>query len=184
MANYDKYMMVGSRVDIAKAFNSEELLSPCAVVMDGAFKTETDLYEDRFINEWKITVNTPNPTKSPAPTPTDFESPYSVAYQGEGLKTDELNVGEFNVTEVGDPMGDFYSYFPVDTALYFEDSEGKQYDLYHITSKGDYENYGEKFSFEENTESFTITWQDDIPGDKGEMLTGFVVRTTPYVDQR
>ena len=181
MANYDKYMMVGERLDIAKAFNSQELLSPCAVVMDGEFFTERGLFEDSgLIEEWTIEVQTSSPKKS---VPTGFIARWQVAYNGEGLKTGELSIHDFETGDGEHMMSDFYSYFPEGTGLGLI-GDGDKKGLWHINSKGDYVYDGEKFSFEENTESFTITWQDDIPGDKGEIVSGFVVRTTPYVDPR
>lgn len=180
MAEYtfDKYMMAGERVDVAKAFNSMELISPFAVLMDGDFYTENGLYESGLIGDWAIRVTTSSPKKSAAPTPTEFKSPYPVAYDGQGLKTDELDVNGFDAD--GLSMDDFYSYFPANTALNLINAADGTEGLWHINSKGDYEYDGETFTFAEDTECFTITWQDDIPGDKGEIVTGFVVRTTPH----
>ena len=176
MAEYtfDKHMMAGERVDIAKAFNDgNELLSPFAVLMGGDFFTENGLYESGLIGDWYIRIATPNPTKSAAPTPTEFERPWTVAYNGEGLKTWELTVDDFE-------MADIYSHFPAGTGLQLVNEAADFQGLWHINSKGDYEYDGETFTFAEDTQSFTITWQDDIPGDKGEIVTGFVVRTTPH----
>lgn len=177
MAEYtfDKHMMAGERVDIAKAYNDgNELLSPFAVLMDGDFYTENGLYEKSgLIEDWTITISTSNPKKAPASTPTEFVCRVSVAYEGQGLKTEELTVDNFETEDGLRPMSNSYSYFPAGAQLGMDD-------FWHINSKGDYEYDGENFSFEENTQSFTITWQDDIPGDKGEIVTGFVVRTTPH----
>lgn len=178
MAEYtfDKYMMAGERIDIAKAYNDgNELLSPFAVVIDGEFFTENGLYESGLINNWQIRIATPNSTRSAIPEPTEFEYNWSVAYNGEGLKTWELTVEDFE-------MAGLYSHFPAGTRLQLV-NEGPDFEgLWYINSKGDYEFAGKTFTFAEDTESFTITWQDDIPGDKGEIVTGFVVRTTPYTE--
>lgn len=184
MAEYtfDKHMMAGERIDIAKAFNDgNELLSPFAVRMDGDFYTENGLYESGLINDWYIRVLTSNPKKSAVPTPTEFKCPWPVAYEGQGLKTWELSVDDFEaITEEGGMMAEFYSFIPANTALNLINAADGTEGLWHINSKGDYEYDGKKFTFAEDTESFTITWQDDIPGDKGEIVTGFVVRTTPH----
>lgn len=179
MAEYtfDKHMMAGERIDIAKAYNDgNELLSPFAVVMDGEFFTENGLYEKSgLMSDWYIRVLTSNPKKSPKPEPTEFGYPWTVAYEGQGLKTWELTTSDFE-------MAEFYSYFPAGTGLQLMNAADGFEGLWHINSKGDYAYDGETFSLEEKTESFTITWQDDIPGDKGEIVTGFVVRTTPYTE--
>lgn len=176
MAEYtfDKHMMAGERIDIAKAFNDgNELLSPFAVLMGGDFFTENGLYESGLIGDWQIRIAAPNPKKSPIPVPTEFEYNLTVAYNGEGLKTWELTVDDFE-------MADFYSHFPAGTGLQLVNGDADFEGLWYINSKGDYEFAGKTFTFAEDTESFTITWQDDIPGDKGEIVTGFVVRTTPH----
>lgn len=185
MAEYtfDKYMMAGERMDIAKAFNDgNELHSPFAVVMDGDFYTEKGLCDEAgLIEDWFIRLTTSNPKKSAAPT--EFEYNWLVAYNGEGLKTWELAVDNFiAITEEGEPMAEFYSFIPANTALNLINAADGTEGLWHINSKGDYVYDGTKFSFEEDTQSFTITWQDDIPGDKGEIVTGFVVRTTPHTE--
>lgn len=178
MAEYtfEKHMMAGEMIDIAKAFNDgNELLSPFAVVMDDEFFTENGLYESGLINIWQIRIAAPNPTKSATPEPTEFEYNWSVAYNGEGLKTWELTTSDFE-------MAGLYSHFPAGTGLQLV-NEGADFEgLWYINSKGDYEFAGKTFTFAEDTESFTITWQDDIPGDKGEIVTGFVVRTTPHTE--
>ena len=186
MAEYtfDKYMMAGERIDIAKAYNDGyELLSPFAVVMGGDFYTESGLYESGLIGDWYIRVSTSNPKKSAAPTPTEFKCPRTVAYNGEGLKTWELTVDDFEaITEEGEMMAEFYSFIPANTALNLINAADGTEGLWHFNSKGDYEYDGTEFTFAEDTDSFTITWQDDIPGDKGEIVTGFVVRTTPHTE--
>lgn len=184
MANYDKYMMAGERIDIAKAFNGGELLSPFAVLMDDDFFTEKGLNDEAgLVSDWYIRLGTSSPKKAPASTPTEFNCGISVAYHGEGLKTGELGVNEFEaITEEREGMADFYSFIPAGTGLRLMNAADGFESLWHISSKGDYVYDGTKFSFEEDTESFTITWQDDIPGDKGEMVTGFVVRTTPHTE--
>lgn len=175
MAEYtfDKHMMAGEGIDIAKAYNDgNELFSPFAVLMDGEFFTENGLYEKSgLIEDWYLRVLTSNPKKSAAPT--EFVCTFPVAYEGQGLKTEELTVDNFE-------MVDSYSYFPVGAELSVVNIHVDSF--WHINSKGDYEYDGERFTFAEDTESFTITWQDDIPGDKGEILTGFVVRTTPHTE--
>lgn len=185
MAEYtfDKHMMAGEMIDIAKAFNDgNELLSPFAVVMDGDFFTENGLFESGLINNWQIRIAAPNPKKSAA-APTEFGCPWTVAYEGQGLKTWELSVDDFEaITEEGGMMAEFYSFIPANTALNLINAADGTEGLWHINSKGDYEYDGTEFTFAENTESFTITWQDDIPGDKGEIVTGFVVRTTPHTE--
>lgn len=177
MAEYtfDKHMMVGERVDIAKAFNDgNELLSPFAVLMDGDFYTEKGLYDESgLMNNWQIRIAAPNPKKSATP---EFEYNWFVAYNGEGLKTWELTTDDFG------SMAEFYSHFPTGTGLQLVNEGDDFKGLWYINSKGDYEFAGKTFTFAESTESFTITWQDDIPGDKGEIVTGFVVRTTPYTE--
>lgn len=181
MAEYtfDKHMMAGERMDIAKAFNSKELKEPCAVLVDGDFFTEKGLHDEAgLIEDWYIRVLTSNPKKSAAPT--EFVSPWTVAYEGQGLKTGEIGVNGFDADGLN--MDDFYSYFPAGTGLQLMNAADGFEGLWHINSKGDYAYDGETFSLEENTESFTITWQDDIPGDKGEIVTGFVVRTTPHTE--
>lgn len=179
MAEYtfDKHMMAGERIDIAKAYNDgNELISPFAVVVGGEFFTEKGLYDESgLINNWQIRIAAPNPKKSPRPKPTEFEIPWTVAYNGEGLKTWELTTDDFE-------MAEFYSHFPTGTGLQLVNEGDDFKGLWYINSKGDYEFAGKTFTFAENTESFTITWQDDIPGDKGEIVTGFVVRTTPYTE--
>lgn len=182
MAEYtfDKHMMAGEIIDIAKAFNDgNELLSPFAVVMDDDFYTENGLYESGLINNWQIRIAVPNPKKSPKP---EFEIPYTVAYEGQGFKTWELTTSDFETIDHLRPMSDFYSHFPTGTGLQLVNEGDDFKGLWYINSKGDYEFAGKKFTFAENTESFTITWQDDIPGDKGEIVTGFVVRTTPHTE--
>ena len=184
MAKYtfDKYMMAGERLDIAKAINGRELKEPYALVMGDDFFTENGLYDKSgLISEWTIAIHTVG-SRSAAPVPTDFETHYEVAYNGEGLKTGELITGDFDDVEEARDMGGYYSYFSADTTLKFKDGEDNEPDLYYINSKGDYVTDGELFTFMENAESFSITWQDDIPGDKGELVSGFVVRTTPYTD--
>lgn len=187
MAEYtfDKHMMAGERIDIAKAFNDgNELLSPFAVLMGGDFFTENGLYESGLINNWQIRIAAPNPIriaapnpkKLPKPKPTEFEYNWFVAHNGEGLKTGELTTDDF------ESMAEFYSHFPTGTGLQLVNEGDDFKGLWYINSKGDYEFTGKTFTFAENTESFTITWQDDIPGDKGEIVTGFVVRTTPYTE--
>lgn len=178
MAEYtfDKYMMAGERLEFAKAFNSIELNEPFAVLVDGDFYTENGLFEKSgLINNWQIRIAAPNPKKSPTPEPTEFEIPWTVAYEGQGLKTGELTTSDFEMEE-------FYSHFPTGTGLKLMNAADGFEGLWHINSKGDYEFAGKTFTFAENTKSFTITWQDDIPGDKGEIVTGFVVRTTPYTE--
>lgn len=186
MAEYtfDKHMMAGERIDIAKAFNDgNELLSPFAVLMDGDFYTEKGLRDEAgLIEDWYIRVAAPNPKKSPTPEPTEFVSPGTVAYEGQGLKTGELTVDDFSNPDEGRGMADIYSYFPAGTGLQLMNAADGFEGLWHINSKGDYAYDGETFSLEENTESFTITWQDDIPDDRGRIVTGFVVRTTPHTE--
>ena len=186
MAEYtfDKHMMAGERIDIAKAYNDgNELLSPFAVLIDDEFFTKNGLYESGLINEWQIRVLTSSPKKVAASTPTEFKCPWSVAYDGQGLKTWELTVDDFEaITEEGELMTEFYSFIPANTALNLINAADGFEGLWHINSKGDYVSDGETFTFAEDTESFTITWQDDIPGDKGEIVTGFVVRTTPHTE--
>ena len=181
MAKYtfDKYMMAGERIDIAKAINGVELKEPYAGIDNdnGTFFTEGGLFKSGLISDWTIAISTPGSRSYVA---TDFEYYFEVAYNGEGLKTGEFYVGDFEADGVA--MNDYYSYFPVGTSLHFKDREDKELDLYYINSKGDYETTGEKFRFEENTESFSITWQDDIPDGKSDLISGFVVRTTPYTD--
>lgn len=185
MAEYtfDKHMMAGERIDIAKAYNDgNELLSPFAVVMDGDFYTEKGLYDESgLLSDWYIRVLTSNPKKSAA-APTEFNIPWTVAYEGQGLKTGELIVDYFETIDRLRPMSDFYSRFPTGTGLQLVNEGDDFKGLWYINSKGDYEFAGKTFTFAENTESFTITWQDDIPGDKGEIVTGFVVRATPYTE--
>lgn len=185
MAKYtfDKYMMAGERIDIAKAYNGGELLSPFAVVIEGEFATESVLHRDGIIMEWGIKVNTPNPKKAPASTPTEFMHKVPVAYDGQGLKTEELGVNDFEaITEKGEIMAEFNSFIPAGTGLQLINAADGFESLWYINSKGDYATDGENFYFEEDTERFTITWQDDIPGGKGELVSGFVVRTTPHTE--
>jgi len=184
MAEYtfDKHMMAGEGIDIAKAYNGgNELLSPFAVVMDGTFYTEKGLRDEAgLIEDWAIRVTTSNPKKAAAPT--EFVCTFPVAYEGQGIKTDELGVDAFATTDGLRPMHNFYSYFPADAVLNLINAADGTEGLWHINSKGDYEYGSTEFTFAEDTDSFTITWQDDIPGDKGEILTGFVIRTTPHTE--
>lgn len=178
---FKKYMMPGDRTNVAKAINGRELDHPYAVLVSGDFYTEKGLCDKaQFVQDWYIKVTTPNSRKV-ALTPTEFVFTFSVAYNGQGLKTGEFGVDEFEaITEEREMMAEFYSFIPAGTALNLIDAGDGTEGLWHINSKGDYVYDGTEFSFEEGTDRFKITWQDDIPGDKGEICTGFVVRTTPH----